>query len=120
MVCFLQCFKVIVVLPRYSFSSVSTRGGYDTERVRGPSLGCCLLSCIKCKVNNIYFVGVSFWTFRKHSGGFLSFENNVKQKEEEKIIFFEVWISVSPAYQMSIFVPLSDVIFILENRIFII
>lgn len=120
MVCFLQCFKIIVVLHRYIFL-LSQQGEFIIlKRVCGPSLGCWLLSCRTCKVINTYFPGVSFRTLRKHFEGFLSFENYVEQKEGGKIIFFQVWINIGLIYQMSIFVPVSDAIFILENRIFII
>lgn len=52
MVCFLQCFKIIVVLHRSIFL-LSQQGEFMIlKRVCGPSLGCSLLSYKICKVDN--------------------------------------------------------------------
>lgn len=108
MVCFLQCFKIIAILHRYIFFLSQPGEFMILKRVCGPSLGCCLLSCRICKVNNIYFLGVSFKTLRKHFEGFLSFENYLEQKEGEGKSYFFRCELICLIYQVSIFVPVSD------------
>lgn len=73
------------------FFLLAQQGGFVIpKRVCGPSSGCCLLSCRICKVNNTYFLGVSFKTLRKHFRGFLSFQNYVEQKRGGNHIFSDV------------------------------
>lgn len=98
-VCSSQPSKPIGVLRRCIFLLPQQGGFVIPKRVCGPSWGCCLLSCRICKVNNTYFLGVSFRTFRKH------FSKLCGTERGEKTICFQVWINTTVIYQMSIFMP---------------
>lgn len=89
-VCSSQHSKTIGVLWRDFFLLAQQGGFVIPKRVCGPSSGCCLLSCRICKVNNTYFLGVSFKTLRQHFRGFLSFQNFVEQKRGGNHIFSDV------------------------------
>lgn len=116
MVCFLQCFEIIVVLHRYIFLLSQNRGIYDTEK----SVWTLFLDVAYClarmyKLKYVYFPGVSCRTSRKNFEGFLSFENHEEQKKGGKCFFScELMCLI---YQMSIFVLVAAAIFILENSI---
>lgn len=113
MICFLKCFQIIIVLHRQMrFCFCLSKANLWCWK------GCVdLLWMLLTALQNMQseFAWVSLSTLK------VSFLLKIKWNRKKGEIFFQLWMNINLIYQIiiTIFVPVSDAIFIFENRVYI-